>query len=78
MRDLCLGIALCAAVVGGLESVATLAVHWTTELTEAQDLEDMLDLDLDRPDLELDLDFGAAEDGEAPSGLPTPADPRGR
>ena len=70
MQELCLAVALVAAAVGGVEFVATIAVGWTSDLAESDDLEDMLDLDVDQPELGPDGDAPATE-----SETLSPADP---
>ena len=73
MQELCLAIVLVASLIGGLEYVATVAVNWTSHLAQADDLEDMLDLDLDRG-TDFEMDFDTAPDSELPSQPPAPAD----
>ena len=75
MQELCLAIVLVWGLIGGLEYVATVAVNWTSHLAQADDLEDMLDLDLDRG-TDFEMDFDSATDSELPS-QPAPADRKG-
>lgn len=61
MKDLCLALGVVVALVGGLERVGEMACYCAVRLTQAEDLEELLDLDLDL-DVNLDPDGDQAVD----------------
>lgn len=59
MKDLCLALGVVVALVGGLERVGEMACYCAVRLTQAEDLDELLDLDLD---LNVDPDGDEAVD----------------
>lgn len=61
MKDLLLALGVVVTLVGGLERVGEMATFCAVRLTQAEGLEELLDLDLDL-DVNLDPDADQAVD----------------